>query len=241
MSTLIVPCMGKKKIDGIPQYILQHPCGKMNLLRCVEGIWSEQYDKLLVVLGREDEEKFPVERIIRDAFKSHPIEIVILDEDTSGPAETVYQAIKKANITGAIVIKDNDSYIQAEVPEGNFVVGLDLNTWEKDIYNLRNKSFLLINEQKNILDIIEKRICSPVIGIGLYGFKHSSNFVKAYERLNDPNYPITGLYISHIISYLIGYSNKVFRYVNATEYENWGSDRLWRELKEEYEVNHCRS
>ena len=173
MSTLIVPCMGKKKIDGIPQYILQHPCGKMNLLRCVEGIWSEQYDKLLVVLGREDEEKFPVERIIRDAFKSHPIEIVILDEDTSGPAETVYQAIKKANITGAIVIKDNDSYIQAEVPEGNFVVGLDLNTWEKDIYNLRNKSFLLINEQKNILDIIEKRICSPVIGIGLYGFKHS--------------------------------------------------------------------
>ncbi|MGM9926750.1 MAG: hypothetical protein ACI35P_02255 [Bacillus sp. (in: firmicutes)] len=241
MRTLIVPCMGNKKIDGIPQYILEHPCGKMNLLRSVEGVWSECYDKLLIVLGGEDEEKFPVERIIRDVFKSYPLEIVVLDRKTNGPAETVYWAVKRAEITGSIVIKDNDSYIRAEVAGGNFVVGLDLNAWVKDIYNLRNKSFLIINEQKNILDIIEKRICSPVISIGLYGFNHVESFIKAYERLNDPNYPISGLYVSHIISYLIGYSNKVFRFVNASEYENWGSDKLWRELKEEYEINNCRS
>lgn len=241
MKTLIVPCMGNKKIDGIPQYILEHPCGKMNLLRSVEGVWSNYYDKLLVVLGEDDVTKFPVEKIIRDTFKNYPLEIVVLNQKTNGPAETVYWAIRRAKITGSIVIKDNDSYIHAEVPEGNFVIGLDLNLWDKDIYNLRNKSFLIINEQKNILDIIEKRICSPVISIGLYGFNHVESFMKAYERLNDSNYPISGLYISHIISYLIGYSNKVFRFVNAMEYETWGSDKLWRELKVEYETNNCRS
>lgn len=238
MSTLIVPCMGKKRIDGIPQYILEHPNGKMNLLRSVESVWSQQYSKLIIVLGGEDEKRFPVEHIICDVFREYPVEIIKLDEDTNGPAETVYKAIKKACIRGPIVIKDNDSYICARVPEGNFVVGLDLNTWEEDIYNLRNKSFLLINEQNNILDIIEKRICSPIISIGLYGFKHAENFVEAYERLNDPSYPISGLYISHIISYLIGYYNKVFRYEKASMYEAWGSDRLWRELKERYEICH---
>lgn len=236
MSTLIVPCMGKKKIDGVPQFILEHPTGKLNLLRSVEGIWSPRYTRLAVVLGGEEEERFPVERIVRDAFKEYPLEIIQLENDTKGPAETVYNAIRKANITGSIVIKDNDSYIRAEVPEGNFVVGLDLNTWEQDIYNLRNKSFLLINEQKNILDVIEKRICSPIISIGLYGFKNAEDFVKTYDRLNDPNYPITGLYVSHIISYMIGYYNKVFRFSNANDYENWGSDRLWRELKEKYDT-----
>lgn len=238
MYTLIVPSMGKKRIDGIPQYILEHPCGKMNLLRSVEGIWSEKFTKLVIVIGREENEKFPVERIIRDAFKEYPLELVVIDKETNGPAETVFLAIKKLGIKGPVIIKDNDSYVKANVPDGNFVVGLDLNIWPKDIYNLRNKSFMIINEQKNILDIIEKRICSPIISIGLYGFKSAEDFESAYNKVNDPSYPITGLYVSHIISYLIGYSNRVFRFVEADEYENWGSDRLWRELKEEYEINH---
>lgn len=61
---------------------------------------------------------------------------------TSGPAETVYQAIQKANVTEQVVVKDADNYLKTEeVPQGNFVAGLDLNTWERDVHNLRNKSF----------------------------------------------------------------------------------------------------
>ena len=41
------------------------------------------------------------------------------------------------------MVKDVDNYLKTEeVPQGNFVAGSYLNTWERDIHNLRNKSFL---------------------------------------------------------------------------------------------------
>lgn len=235
MSTLIVPCMGRKQANGIPQYLNRHPNGKLLIERSIEGVYTDRYEKALIVLPAEDEEKFHSKSIIYHEVKSYPIEIVTLDEMTSGPAETVYEALRRTNITGSVVVKDADNYLRTEkVPQGNFVAGLDLNIWERDVHNLRNKSFLILNEQGNLLDIIEKQVRSDVICLGLYGFKRAEDFVKAYERLNDDSYPISRLYISHVISYLIGYSGRVFHYVSALEYENWGDERLWKDMQRDY-------
>lgn len=108
--------------------------------------------------------------VITTELKRYPIEIVTIENMTAGPAETVYIAIKKANVSGSVVVKDVDNYLKVEnVPQGNFVAGLDLNTWERDIHNLRNKSFLILNEQGNLLDIIEKKVRSDVICLDLNG------------------------------------------------------------------------
>lgn len=236
MSTLILPCVGRKFIDGKPQYIVRHPNGKLLLERSIEGIFPENYEKILVVLLKEDVKKYNVRVLIENEIgNNYPIEVVELPEMTLGPAETVYQAIKLKGIEGQVVVKDSDNYIR--IPEhmtANFVAGLDLNEWEKDIHNLRDKSFLILNEQKNVLDVIEKQIKSDVICLGLYGFKKAESFITAYEKLNDESYPINRLYISHIISYLIGYSGKVFRYTSALEYENWGDGRLWKDMQRDY-------
>lgn len=236
MSTLILPCVGRKFIDGMPQYIVRHPNGQLLLERSMEGIFPEIYERILIVLLKEDIEQYNVRTLIESEIgKKYPIEIVELQGVTSGPAETVYQALRLKKIVGQVVIKDSDNYIS--IPgqmTANFVAGLDLNEWEKDVHNLRNKSFLILNEQKNVLDVIEKRIKSDVICLGLYGFKKAEDFIKAYEKLNDESYPISRLYISHIISYLIGYSGKVFRYTAATEYENWGDGRLWNDMQRDY-------
>lgn len=236
MSTLIIPCVGRKFIDGKPQYIVRHPNGKLLLERSMEGIFPEIYERILIVLLKEDVELYNARTLIESEIgKKYPIEFVELQEMTSGPAETVYQALKLKKIVGQVVIKDSDNYIC--IPKhmtANFVAGLDLNEWEKDIHNLRDKSFLILNEQKNVLDVIEKQIKSDVICLGLYGFKEAENFIRAYEKLNDESYPINRLYISHIISYLIGYSGKVFRYTSASEYENWGDGRLWKDMQRDY-------
>lgn len=235
MSTLIVPCLGRRIVNELPQYLHRHPQGKLLIERSIEGIFSEEYEKILIILLKEDIEKYHADTLIREELKKYPIEIIILKNMTSGPAETVYRAIQKANITGSVVVKDVDNYLKiANAPQGNFVAGLDLNTWERDIHNLRNKSFLILNEQGNLLDIIEKKVRSDVICLGLYGFNKAEDFVKAYEKLNDASYPISKLYISHVISYLIGYSGRVFHYVAVSEYENWGDERLWKDMQRDY-------
>ena len=235
MNTLIVPCLGRKIINGIPQYLHRHPAGKLLIERSIEGVFSEDYDKVYIILLKEDIETYHANTVIYEELNNYPLEILTLDKMTKGPAETVYSAIKKAGIFGSVVVKDADNFLITEkVPQGNFVAGLDLNTWERDVHNLRNKSFLIVNEQGNLLDIIEKQVRSDVISLGLYGFKRAEDFVKAYEHLNDESYPISRLYISHIISYLIGYSGRVFHYVPAIEYENWGNERLWKDMQRDY-------
>ncbi|MDD3141280.1 MAG: hypothetical protein PHX08_20245, partial [Lachnospiraceae bacterium] len=235
MSTLIVPCVGRKFANGMPQYLNRHPNGKLLIERSIEGVYIEDYQSVLIVLFEEDIKKYHAESIILNEVKKYPIKIVSLSEMTSGPAETVYEAIKRMSITGEIVVKDADNYLKInEIPQRNFVAGLDLNIWEQDVHNLRNKSFLIVNEQGNLLDIIEKQVRSDVICLGMYGFKSAEDFVKAYEHLNDTSYPISKLYVSHIISYLIGYAGKVFHYVSSIEYENWGNERLWKDLQRDY-------
>lgn len=235
MSTLIIPCIGRRLVNGIPQYLNRHPNGKLLIERSIEGVFTDQYDKVIVALLAEDEKNFHSRSIIYHEVKKYPIEIVALDEMTSGPAETVYEALRRTKITGSVVVKDADNYLRTEkVPQGNFVAGLDLNKWERDIHNLRNKSFLIVNEQGNLLDIIEKQVRSDVICLGLYGFSKAEDFIKAYEHLNDVSYPITKLYVSHIISYLIGYYGRVFHYVPSILYENWGDERLWKDMQRDY-------
>lgn len=235
MSTLIVPCLGRRIINGIPQYLHRHPKGRLLIERSIEGVYSEIYDRVLIVLLKNDINDYHADTIIKTELKEYPIEIVTLERMTSGPAETVYAAIQKADIKGSAVVKDADNYLKIEcVPHGNFVAGLDLNMWERDIHNLRNKSFLILNEQGNLLDIIEKQVRSDVICLGLYGFNKAEDFVKAYRKLNDASYPISSLYVSHVISYLIGYSGRVFHYVAALEYENWGDERLWKDMQRDY-------
>ncbi|MBO5525546.1 MAG: hypothetical protein J5993_02225 [Clostridia bacterium] len=235
MSTLIIPCVGRKIENGIPQYLMRHPNGKLLIERSIEGVYQKDYERILIVLLKEDALKYNATEVIKSEIKDYPVEVLLLDEMTSGPAETVYRAINQASVTGAVVVKDADNYLKLDVtPTSNFVAGLDLNTWERDVHNLRNKSFLILNEQKNLLDIIEKQVRSDVICLGLYGFKRAEDFLKAYEHLNDASYPIAKLYVSHIISYLIGRYGKVFHYIEAKEYENWGSDRLWKDMQRDY-------
>lgn len=235
MSTLIIPCLGRKIVNGLPQYLNFHPNGKLLIEYSIDGINKFQYDKILIVLLQEDDEKYDAISIIREKMKELPLDFLLIDKMTSGPAETVYFAIKNKDLDGQIVVKDVDNYLKIEdTYEGNFVAGLDLNTWNQDLYNLRDNSFLIVNEQKNILDIIEKKIKSDVICLGLYGFRYAKDFVKAYDRLNDYSYPISKLYISHVISYLIGYSNCVFHYVNSLIYESWGNEREWLDMQKKY-------
>lgn len=238
MRTLIIPCGGRKLIDGRPLYLNRHPNGKRLIERCMSGIHPETFDRIVVVLLREDVEEFSADKyILEELGARYPIEIIVLPAPTSGPADTIHYAITQANVTGAVVIKDVDNYVQVpqeQISFGNFVAGLDLNQWERDVHNLRNKSFLILNEQGNLLDVIEKQFKSDVICLGLYGFKRAEDFQQAYQKLNDPNYPISRLYLSHVISYLIGYSRKVFRYVAATEYENWSDKWHWNAMQQDY-------
>jgi len=234
MRTLLVLCAGSRRINHIPVFMNRHPDGKILAEKAIEGIYSDTYQRIIYIITKSIDKEFNAKEFLLKEVKKN-IEVVCILGETNGPAETVFYAIKATQIEGEFAVRDCLNSIEIKDNLfGNFVSGFDLTKCNQDIYEVRTKSFIVVNEQNQILDIIEKKFRSDVISVGLYGFKNVSDFLLAYEKLKDPAYPIKKLYLSNIISYLIGYKQRVFHCVPVTRHEDWGSMETWNLLQREY-------
>lgn len=233
MRTLIVPCAGSRNIAGVPLFLNRHPDGRLLVIKAIQEIFPENYDRIIVTVLKKDYEEFDVKGKIEEANAGkYPIEFVRLLEKTSGPAETIYKTIELADISGEFAVRDSHNYIALkEDITGNFLTGLNLTKYERPIENLRSKNFITLNEQGQVLDVVEKHFCADVISTGFYGFKSADDFCLAFQRLNDPDYSFAGIYISHIISYLIGYQQRIFRAEMVTEFEDWSTKTAWHRVQ----------
>nr|WP_300820027.1 hypothetical protein [uncultured Acetatifactor sp.] len=236
MKSLIVLCAGGRLINGLPIFLNRHPDGKLLAEKAIEGILAESYNRIYFTILKEANEKFRAgEVLLNELGKKHPVEIIMLDSPTSGPAESVYETIKTADIDGEFAARDSLNGIRlTNETFGNYVAGLDLTKYDSDVFHVQSKSFIVVNEQHQILDVIEKRFRSDVISVGLYGFKNVSDYMLAYEKLSDSDYPIRKLYLSNIISYLIGYKQKVFHCADVSFHEDWGTTETWSKLQKKY-------
>jgi hypothetical protein len=234
MKTLIIPCAGKSSRfpDMKPKYLLTHPDGNLMIKKALDGLMLEQFDRILISIVKEHNEKFESALILRQLFEmaNNPrFELLILKQFTSCQAETVFQTIKEAHVTGQIVVKDADNFTSFESGEieSNSVGGINIETFPKEINRLGAKSFLVVNTQNIIIDIIERKIKSNIVCVGIYSFDDANVFCDVYLVLRES--ALAGeIYVSHIISYLIGVKRMVFIYKNAKEYEDWGTLKDWR-------------
>lgn len=236
MRTLIVPCAGNRTINGLPIFLNRHPDGTLLAKKVIEGIFPEKYDRIIFSVIREVNEKYNAKKIINSELgKKFTIEVAEISTQTSGPAETVYLTLQQCNVNGAFAVKDSHIYINiASYDCDNFVAGLDLTDIDQTIEDLRSKSFIVLNEQDQVTDIIEKKFRSDVISAGLYGFKKASDFCFAYEKLSNGGYPIKKLYLSHIISYLIGYKQRIFHNIKTTRFEEYVTPNAWAAVQKRY-------
>jgi len=235
MRTLIVPCAGSKKINRLPIYLNRHPDGELLAKKAIEGVNTRNYDRIIYTIMSQDRQYDAERKLMNEVGADYHIEICELSEQTNGPAETVYQALIKSNVIGEVAVRDSTNYISFKNnADGNFIIGLDLTKVQGDILNLRSKSFIVMNEQNQVLDVIEKKFRSDVISVGMYGFESAEDYIFAYEHLNDKNYPIDKLYVSHIMSYLIGYKSRIFHYEEASVFEDWGSLEGYSVLQRDY-------
>lgn len=236
MRTLIVLCADERIIEKKPLFLNRHPDGKLLAEKSIQGIHANLYDEIVFTILEQVDELYDASNILNDELGGkYNLKIVSLKTPTRSPAESVYYTLKELKIEGEFTVRDSLNGIKIDNEmSGNFVAGLDLTSNVEDVFNVKSKSFIVTNEQNQILDVIEKRFRSDIISVGLYGFKKASDFIMAYEKLNDKNYPIKKLYLSNIISYLIGYKERVFHCVAVSFHEDWGSYETWSRIQKKY-------
>ena len=234
MNTLIIPCAGKSSRfpNMKPKYMLTHPDGKLMIEKAMENINLDVFDRIIITIVKPHDEKYEAALWMQQVFANNPkVEICMLDDFTASASETIYLTLSKMNVQGAFVIKDSDNRVGVHFDKNikNMIVGYDLHK-HRDISNIPGKSFLIVNEQNIIQDIIEKQVVSNIICLGVYCFENADDFKKAYEELSERN--IAGeMYISHVISYMLSQNHYVFSAVMADSYDDWGTLAEWKAVQ----------
>jgi hypothetical protein len=182
--TLLLPCAGKStRYPGTrPKWMLTLPEGDLALARAAASLPSAAYDRVIIAVRGEHEARYQATALLRRVF-GESVEILVLDRDTRGPAETVAEMIRRASVTGAFVIKDADSFFDcAPLPNGNFVALSDVRQ-SPHMANVGAKSFAVINENNLVVEMVEKSLASNFVSVGLYGFADAQAYLDLFDTL----------------------------------------------------------
>lgn len=231
MRTLIIPCAGRSSRfpNMKPKYLLTYPDGKLMVQKSIEGLNLSEFDRIVITIVKDHQIRYEAETVLKQAFPDREkYNILVLDQYTSCQAQTVALTLQLAGIEGEFWVKDSDNFVKAPLLQSNAIVGLNIETYEEEVNRLGAKSFLIVNEQKHVIDIIEKKIKSKYICIGVYGFSDAALFLEVFDVLNNEKQQIGEIYLSHMVSYMIGTKLSVFQYIEAEVYEDWGTLEDWK-------------
>jgi hypothetical protein len=154
--------------------------------------------------------------------------IVLLPEQTDSQSETVYTFLSGYDLDGFVFIKDSDGFYRCDVEERNQVAYFDLN--DMDDINARTKSYVDLDVNDVVTNIVEKKVISSTFSSGGYGFTDAKEFCKTFEKLQDMD---GECYISHIIFEMM-LSGSTFYGTKTTDFKDWGTLDAWNKYKSQY-------
>lgn len=210
-----------------PKYTLTDYSGKMMFEKSLKSFIGKHH--ITIGLLREHEEKHNISKYIDQEY-GDSISVVILEEKTSGPADTVYQILKKIKLPPEeeILIKDCDSFFEHEYQEGNYVCISSIKNHEI-LKRLGSKSFVITNDQGIINSIIEKQVVSDKFCVGGYKFESANMFISIYEKL--VNEHVNEIFVSHIIEECLN-ERHIFKESIVWDYVDVGTADEWFEYND---------
>ena len=210
-----------------PKFTLTDYKGQMMFERAIQ-YYVGKYNVTIGIL-REHENKYNISKYIKDTYDKL-VNIVVLEERTSGPADTVYQILKKANLPGdkEFFIKDCDSFFDHVPTEGNYVCVSSI-TEHEVLKRLSSKSFVISNDQGIINNIIEKKVVSDKFCVGGYKFDKVGLYKSTFEKLKSKN--VKEIFVSHIIQDCL-HNNHIFTEKQITNYIDVGTAEDWFEYND---------
>ena len=222
--SLIVPAAADTEDETLPYVFNLNEKGIMLCIDAILGLNTSSFDRIYYTVLRKHVERFCIDEMMKLQFKRlglNNVSVVILDEPTASQTETLYQTIKKANIEGAIFIKDADGYYKAEVNRANGIALFPLE--QMDIVNPKNKSYVSVDDMYYITNVIEKKVIGHYFNAGGSCFEDASLFCKYYEQLK-AKFP--KVYVSHII-YQMLLDRYQFRPIEVEQFKDWGNTSLY--------------
>ena len=213
--------------------MLSHPMtNRLMVTEAISGLNLDFFDNIYFICLQEHEDKYSFMKgfvsELDDAGLRAKSNIVLLPEQTESQSETVYTFLSGYDLDGFIFIKDSDGFYRCDVEERNQVAYFDLN--DMDDINARTKSYVDLDVNNVVTNIVEKKVISSTFSSGGYGFADAKEFCKTFEKLQDMD---GECYISHIIFEMM-LSGSTFYGTKTTDFKDWGTLDAWNKYKSQY-------
>jgi len=213
--------------------MLSHPMtNRLMVTEAISGLNLDFFDNIYFICLQQHEDKYSFMKgfvsELDDAGLRAKSNIVLLPEQTESQSETVYTFLSGYDLDGFIFIKDSDGFYRCDVEEKNQVAYFDLN--DMDDINARTKSYVDLDVNNVVTNIVEKKVISSTFSSGGYGFADAKEFCKTFEKLQDMD---GECYISHIIFEMM-LSGSTFYGTKTTDFKDWGTLDSWNKYKSQY-------
>ena len=235
MRSLIVPMAGRStRFPNMrPKWMLSHPMShRMMVTEAISGLNLDFFDNIYFICLQQHEDKYSFMKgfvaELDDAGLRAKSNIVLLPEQTDSQSATVYPFLSGYDLDGFIFIQDSDGFYRCDVEERNQVAYFDLN--DMDDINARTKSYVDLDVNDVVTNIVEKKVISSTFSSGGYGFADAKEFCKTFEKLQDMD---GECYLSHIIFEMM-LSGSTFYGTKTTDFKDWGTLDAWNKYKSQY-------
>jgi len=213
--------------------MLSHPMtNRLMVTEAISGLNLDFFDNIYFICLQQHEDKYSFMKgfvsELDDAGLRAKSNIVLLPEQTESQSETVYTFLSGYDLDGFIFIKDSDGFYRCDVEERNQVAYFDLN--DMDDINARTKSYVDLDVNNVVTNIVEKKVISSTFSSGGYGFADAKEFCKTFEKLQDMD---GECYISHIIFEMM-LSGSTFYGTKTVDFKDWGTLDAWNKYKSQY-------
>ena len=205
---------------------------RLMVTEAISGLNLDFFDNIYFICLQQPEDKYQFMKgfvsELDDAGLREKSNIVLLPEQTDSQSETVYTFLSGYDLDGFVFIKDSDGFYRCDVEERNQVAYFDLN--DMDDINARTKSYVDLDVNDVVTNIVEKKVISSTFSSGGYGFADAKEFCKTFEKLQDMD---GECYISHIIFEMM-LSGSTFYGTKTTDFKDWGTLDAWNKYKSQY-------
>lgn len=139
-------------------------------------------------------------------------EVVRADGITSGAAATVLLARHLIDNKSPLVIANSDQWVEANFQDFiNFIFNENL---DGSIMTMKADdpkwSFAEISSDGNVIRVVEKEVISNQATVGIYGFKHGSDFLKYANEMISDNFTVNGEhYVAPVYNWMIKAGKKI--------------------------------
>jgi len=221
---IIIPCAGlSTRFHNMrPKFLLTDYQGRMMLELAAQPYIGKH--RIHIVVLQQHEDDFNIKKTMATVF-GDKINVVILPKLTSGPAETINQALKQIGLTDStFLVHDCDSvFDHTNLSTGNRIC-VDILDKHPTLRAPANKSYVEVNDQDIVLCTIEKKIISDLFCVGGYQFASAIEYRAAFEELKKSR--LDEIYISSVVDHMISngsifVADRIDNFIDLGTKEDW--------------------